>query len=263
MTRAFTEELLVPDGSRYVRVCVRVWDPETIVSTVICVHDVAGDSADFMLLAHRLAEAGVRTVAMDFPGFGRSAALGDPALYTPHLLVECLAQTNRYRRGPVTFLGAGFGASLMLLYLASSGIPISRILLHEADLATGLPSSSARAHLAARARATFATYDGAASYLLAHRANLAAIPDPIRSGMIDEMIRESDDSFRFRCDPAVVLALENAQAFDLRALVGAASVPCHLIEPDADAGREVPVLTLRQCEVVLDLVLGQKPTRCD
>ncbi len=279
MATAFVENLLVPNGGNFIRVAVRVWDPEPASATAICVHDFAGDSSDFSMLAMSLAKAGHKTVAMDLPGRGASAFTTDPQPYTLALMMACLAQMNRYRQGPVTFFGSGWGATMALLYLAQSHNPVSQIILHEPLLATGAALVEARDRLAAEADLVFETFDQARSHLLARRGNLDAVPEPLQASMIDAKIRQHASGFVLNFDSRLMADTRQQTEFDLEPLVACAGVPVLMVlggsadspfrdwietatpRPhvrvtiDPDAGCRRPVLTRHQCDAVAQFLI--------
>ncbi len=120
---------------------------------VLALHGWRGRTTQFRPLAAALLARGMRTIALDLPGHGRSAG----ARVTPHLLGQLLVELER-RHGPVhtaighSFGGAAIGAALRYgfhpsrIVIASSPTHVSRIPFIYAKM-MGLPER-AMPHLA-------------------------------------------------------------------------------------------------------------------
>ena len=79
---------------------------------VIVLHPLGLDSAMFAEFGARLAECNLRTIAVDLPGFGRSAAPAEPL--TPRRLAEPVVELARRLPRPAALLGISMGGRVAL-----------------------------------------------------------------------------------------------------------------------------------------------------
>jgi pimeloyl-ACP methyl ester carboxylesterase len=79
---------------------------------VIVLHPLGLDSAMFGEFGTRLAERNLRTIAVDLPGFGRSAAPAEPL--TPRRLAEPVLELARTLERPAALLGISMGGRVAL-----------------------------------------------------------------------------------------------------------------------------------------------------
>src|SRR4030088_267286 len=72
---------LGPSG--FSKVAYVEWGPPDAQQVVLCVHGLTRTGRDFDFLARRLAARGIRTIAPDLPGRGRSAWVSAAHYHTP------------------------------------------------------------------------------------------------------------------------------------------------------------------------------------
>ena len=63
-------QALGPHG--FTRIAYFEWGPESASQVVLCVHGLTRNARDFDFLARRLASKGMRVIAPDLPGRGKS-----------------------------------------------------------------------------------------------------------------------------------------------------------------------------------------------
>lgn len=126
------ETLPVLTGRGFVRVAYTEWGPTTSDQTVICAHGLTRNSRDFDFLAHYLAQRGMRVIAPDLPGRGRSEWLTRPMDYTtPTYLTVMAALLARLDVPEVDWVGTSLGGHIGMELAAQPGAPIRRLVLND------------------------------------------------------------------------------------------------------------------------------------
>lgn len=96
--------------------------------TLVCVHGLTGSAADFKFVGEFLSACGIRVLALDLPGRGRSEFLQDPTEYTHTRylrdLTVFLAEVGCSFPGSCDWLGVSLGG---LLGIRMAGLPSSPI----------------------------------------------------------------------------------------------------------------------------------------
>jgi pimeloyl-ACP methyl ester carboxylesterase len=108
------------------------WGPPDAEQVVVCVHGLTRTGRDFDFLARRLAARGIRVIAPDLPGRGRSEWLENPAGYhTPTYLAAMSAVIARSGAAQVDWVGTSLGGHVGMEMAALPGNPIRRLLLND------------------------------------------------------------------------------------------------------------------------------------
>ena len=115
-----------------VRVAYSEWGPKDAEQVVLCVHGLTRNSRDFDFLARRLANKGMRVVAPDLPGRGRSDWITTPTDYaTPLYLAATAAVIARTGAAEVDWIGTSLGGHVGMEMAALDGAPIRRLILND------------------------------------------------------------------------------------------------------------------------------------
>jgi pimeloyl-ACP methyl ester carboxylesterase len=115
-----------------IRVAYTEWGPPNAEQVVLCVHGLTRNSRDFDFLARRLATKGMRVVAVDLPGRGRSEWASAPADYaTPLYLAATATVIARLGVPKVDWVGTSLGGHVGMEMAALEGAPIRRLLLND------------------------------------------------------------------------------------------------------------------------------------
>lgn len=123
-------QVLGPHGFR--RLAYAQWGPEKAEQTVVCVHGISRNGRDFDVLAADLAAHGLRVVAPDLPGRGRSDWLGGPAEYTDRAYVESMAALIARLDVPqLDWVGSSLGGHIGMMVAAERGSPLRRLVLND------------------------------------------------------------------------------------------------------------------------------------
>jgi pimeloyl-ACP methyl ester carboxylesterase len=99
---------------------------------VVCLHGLTRNGRDFDYLARRLVEEGMRVVAPDLPGRGRSAPMRDWHEYaTPLYLSVLTSLVARLDVDEVDWVGTSLGGHIGMEFAAHAGAPIRRLVLND------------------------------------------------------------------------------------------------------------------------------------
>ena len=123
-------QALGPHG--FTRVAYYDWGREDAQQVVVCVHGLTRNARDFDFLARRLAQKGMRVVAPDLPGRGKSEWVPIAADYaTPLYLAAMSAVIARTGAAAVDWIGTSLGGHVGMEMAALPGNPIRRLLLND------------------------------------------------------------------------------------------------------------------------------------
>ena len=133
------EELRAREGSvqalgphGFTRVAYVDWGPEDAEQVVVCVHGLTRNARDFDFLARRLAAKGMRVVAPDLPGRGKSDWVPIASDYaTPLYLSAMAAVIARTGAESVDWIGTSLGGHVGMEMAALNGAPIRRLVLND------------------------------------------------------------------------------------------------------------------------------------
>lgn len=115
-----------------VRVAYTEWGRPDAEQVVLCVHGLTRNSRDFDYLARRLVNKGMRVVAPDLPGRGRSQWAEPASDYgTPLYLAATAAVIARTGAAEVDWVGTSLGGHVGMEMAALDGAPIRRLVLND------------------------------------------------------------------------------------------------------------------------------------
>jgi pimeloyl-ACP methyl ester carboxylesterase len=109
------------------------WGSDEAERTVVCVHGLTRNSRDFDFLAQRLAALGMRVVAPDLPGRGRSA----PCRARRGLRHSTLSgrqgalRSRTFGVSEIDWIGTSLGGHIGMELAARPGSPIRRLVLND------------------------------------------------------------------------------------------------------------------------------------
>jgi pimeloyl-ACP methyl ester carboxylesterase len=108
------------------------WGPSDAAQVVLCVHGLTRNGRDFDFLARRLAQRGLRVIAPDLPGRGKSEWIPTPTDYaTPLYLAAMAAVIARSGAKAVDWIGTSLGGHVGMEMAALPGAPIRRLVLND------------------------------------------------------------------------------------------------------------------------------------
>ncbi len=205
---------LGPHG--FTRVAYAEWGPAEAARTVLCVHGLSRNGRDFDALAEALAGDGVRVVAPDIPGRGRSAWLSHAADYGYLFYVGAMASLiARLRVERLDWVGTSMGGIIGMMMAAQKNTPVRRLVLN--DVGAFIPKA---------AIARIATYVGddplfddlaaAEAYLRRRHASFGPLTDAQWQHMARHGTRAgSDGKLRLHYDPAIAAAFTGSDPDDV------------------------------------------------
>lgn len=122
--------ILGPHG--FSRLAYAEWGPAEAGRTLVCAHGLTRNGRDFDPLAEALAARGLRVVAPDMPGRGRSDWLASPNDYGyPLYLSAAAALIARLRVEAVDWIGTSMGGLIGMMLAAQPGTPIRRLIVND------------------------------------------------------------------------------------------------------------------------------------
>jgi len=193
-------------GKRAV-ISLREWRIARPQGQVICLHGLGVTGAEYAPMAASLNRAGFDVLAPDWIGHGDSEYFGDPQSYNWDCYIKCLAAVYRHRHSPLThYVGASWGAAMLLIFLVSQGIlPRSATFV---DLALrGSPSRAKHAEVLTEQSQRFASIAEAKAFLAMQRPEFAQVPDDFTGYFDEERYCRRDDGIAFKFDPSILPAL--------------------------------------------------------
>src|SRR6185295_13008424 len=124
----FEELQVLTAHGGFTRMAYTEWGPRESEQTVLCVHGLTRNGRDFDFLAQYLAERGMRVVAPDLPGRGRSERLPRAFDYaTPAYLSAMAGLLARLNVSEVDWVGTSLGGHIGMEFAAQRGAPIRRL----------------------------------------------------------------------------------------------------------------------------------------
>lgn len=108
------------------------WGPPEAERTVVCVHGLTRNARDFDRLARALTAKGMRVLAVDVVGRGRSSWLPDPAGYVVPTYIGHLSRFLALMGlARVDWIGTSMGGIIGMGLAAGEGSPIARLVLND------------------------------------------------------------------------------------------------------------------------------------
>ena len=108
------------------------WGPPDAERVVVCVHGLTRNARDFDRLAQAIAGRGMRALAVDVVGRGRSSWLADPAGYAVPTYIGHLGRfLELMRLGRVDWIGTSMGGIIGMGLAAGEDAPIARLVLND------------------------------------------------------------------------------------------------------------------------------------
>lgn len=206
-------------------IAVRVWGSENPKATLFCLHGFVGTGQDFAFIGAMLRDQRIQTVAMDLPGRGASAFLGEESHYSQKLLNVVLHQAMRLATGPVVLAGTAWGGVIAASMAANLQHCIRGLMLVDTPLASdGLGDLPHEDFLRDEAFRQFSTLQSARVYYAATR-NLNHISSDELDEMVSAAIMRHNGGFRMSYDPALIDTIRRRGPFDLTEALCSADIP--------------------------------------
>ena len=180
------------------------WGPEDAAQVVLCVHGLTRNGRDFDFLARRLAQRGLRVLAPDLPGRGRSEWAPTATDYaTPLYLAAMAAVIARSAAKAVDWIGTSLGGHVGMEMAAMAGAPIRRLVLNDFGArVAGAALQRIGAYL--RIKRRFATIEELETHLRSIHEPFGKLTDAQWRHMAEySAVKTEDGDFRQHYDPAI------------------------------------------------------------
>ena len=180
------------------------WGPEDAERTVVCVHGLTRNSRDFDFLAQRFAVLGMRVVAPDLPGRGRSAPVEHAEDYgTPLYLAVMGALIAHLGVKEIDWVGTSLGGHIGMELAARPGNPIRRLVLN--DFGARVPAAALqRIGNYLRNTRRFRTLAEVETYLREIYAPFGPLSDAQWRHLAQHSVIEESGQLRLNYDPKIV-----------------------------------------------------------
>ena len=198
------DEVAAVGSHGFMRIAYAEWGPADAQHVVICVHGLTRNARDFDFLARRLAQKGVRVIAPDLPGRGRSDWLQSPSDYhTPVYVAAMAAVIARSGAKEIDWVGTSLGGHIGMEMAALPGSPIRRLVLNDFGARiSGVALQRIGAYL--RNSRRFASVEELECHLRTIHAPFGAITDAHWRHMAEHSAVKTDDGdYRQHYDPAI------------------------------------------------------------
>jgi pimeloyl-ACP methyl ester carboxylesterase len=187
----------------FTQVAYTEWGPRESERTVVCLHGLTRNGRDFDFLARHLAQRGMRVVAPDLPGRGRSAPLPHAHHYaTPAYLYAMAGLLSRLNVAEVDWVGTSLGGHIGM-ELAARQAPIRRLVLN--DFGARLQGAALnRLGRYSRMNRQFETLEELEQHLRTIYAPFGTLTDEQWRHMAEHSsVRDSEGRFRQNYDPGI------------------------------------------------------------
>ncbi|MCS6878873.1 MAG: alpha/beta hydrolase [Geminicoccaceae bacterium] len=198
-----------------IRLGVVDWGEPEASRTVLCVHGLTRNARDFDALAESLVRAGMRVLAVDVVGRGRSSWLEDKSGYTvPTYAAQLRRLLELEGLAEVDWVGTSMGGLVGMAVAASPGSPIRRLVLN--DIGPFVPKEALleiRAYLAEDP--LFAGLDEVEAYFRRIYAPFGRLPDAVWRHLAEHSVRRTPEGLRLHYDPGIRVPHEAAEPQDI------------------------------------------------
>jgi pimeloyl-ACP methyl ester carboxylesterase len=204
---------LGPHG--FTQIGYTAWGPGDAERTVVCVHGLTRNSRDFDVLAQRLASLGMRVVAPDLPGRGRSAHVAHAEDYgTPLYLAVGGTLIAHLGVSEVDWVGTSLGGHIGMELAARPGSPIRRLVLN--DFGARVPTAALQ-RIANYLRNTrrFRTLREVETYLREIYAPFGPLSDAQWRHIAQHSVIAENGQLRLNYDPKIVTQFSRPMFLDV------------------------------------------------
>ena len=192
---------LGPHG--FTRVAYFDWGPEDASQVVVCVHGLTRNARDFDFLARRLAAKGMRVIAPDLPGRGKSEWVSNAADYaTPLYLSSMAAVIARSGAQAVDWIGTSLGGHVGMEMAALGGAPIRRLVLNDFGARVG-GAALQRISTYMRVKRHFDSVEDLEKHLRSIHEPFGHLTDAQWRHLAEHSAVKSEEGYRQHYDPAI------------------------------------------------------------
>lgn len=198
-----------------VRLGVVEWGESDARRTVVCVHGLTRNARDFDVLAAALARSGMRVLAVDVVGRGRSSWLADKSQYTlPTYAAQLRRLLEREGIEEVDWVGTSMGGLIGMAVAASAPQLIRRLVLN--DIGPFIPKAALeeiRAYLGEDP--SFSSLEEAEAYFRRIYAPFGNLPDAAWRHLAEHSVRRTPEGLKLHYDPGIRVPYAELAAADV------------------------------------------------
>ena len=193
----------------------REWGPAAPVRTVVCVHGLTRNAADFAALGTGLAARGARVLAVDVVGRGESSWLADPAGYTvPTYAAQLTRWLELLGLEGVDWVGTSMGGLVGMVLAAGEAPPMARLVLN--DIGPFVPRTAlAEIGRYLELEPHFASVREAEAHLRTIHAGFGPLTDAQWRRLTETSLVPAGDGWRLHYDPAIRVPYADLAETDL------------------------------------------------
>lgn len=219
-----TEVLGVALGEVTAEMAVHVWEPKGSRSSVLCLHDFAGNGQDFAPLAETLAGSGITVIAPDLIGRGKSSFLGQDRAYSAQAYLSCISVASGLQKPNSGHLATSWGGLLLVAWLWSTGWQTRGVVLNDVPLRPGPEVLAQRKDLRVAAMLNFADREQASLHVVTD-CGLGGYDPQTRQRLSENRVMAVGDRWRLAFDPATASDFGLEVDFTLDRQLARAPVP--------------------------------------
>ena len=227
----------------------REWGPPDATRTIVGVHGLTRNAADFAGLGTALAARGARLLAVDVVGRGDSSWLADPSAYAIPTYAGHLARwLQRLELDRVDWVGTSMGGLVGMALAASERPPMARLVLN--DIGPFVPKSALEeigAYLANEP--WFSSLAAVERHLRTIHAGFGPLTDAQWRRLARTSVVPDGEGWRLHYDPAIRVPYEDLAAddIDLWELYERIAVPTLVLH-----GADSPLLDRATCDAMAE-----------
>ena len=215
---------------RVASIHVRMWEPAAFDQTILCIPGIIGTSGDFSVLGRRLSNAGIRVVALDLIGRGKSTFLGDVRYYNLQSHLRCIrAVKARKIEGPYSIVATSAGGIQALFFSKLERVGPRKIVLNDVPLAFDEMRIGRIEAMSEKLRQIVPSEEEAIERIREGHSAILFGSEEIFMEFARNCIMQAEEGYRYAIDPVLVDAFGTfaGQHFELAGMI--AEADCEIL----------------------------------
>ena len=270
---------------RMASINVRIWEPEYYSQTLLCVPGYMGNGGDFSEIARNLIPSGVRVVALDMIGRGKSTYFGDNRYYNLNSYMRCIRIVkNKFASESLSILATSSGGVHALYFCNADRFHPKNIILNDVPVVIDDRVIQGNIRISNELRHVFENEEEAISRFEAIRSEIIFGSDQTLSEFVKNRLIPTEGGYRYAIDPVLAGAptVTAGQRFELGNLLshpdseillmyGLASnyvdreilndlqshLPNLTIKTDFDSGHPMSLTCKEEIEAIVDFLISK------
>ena len=207
---------------RMASINVRIWEPEYYSQTLLCIPGYMGNGADFSELARSLIPHGVRVVALDMIGRGKSTYFGDNRYYNLNSYIRCIRIVkNKFAEDSLSILATSAGGIHALYFCKADNFHPDRLILNDVPIVIDDRVIHDNLRISDEIRNVFESEQEAIGRFKETRSEIKFGSDRILIEFAKSRLRPIEGGYRYAIDPVLAdkPTITAGQRFDLSKLL--------------------------------------------